>query len=75
MTFESFGEPEGENRDSHVKQAVSMFKTVFSVMNNNIELVNYLSDRLVKLGNSIPSQIKECTVNTEKNPIIKNYLI
>ena len=66
VTFESFGEPEGESRDSHVKQAVSMFKTVFSVMNNNIDLVNYLSDRLINLGNSIPKQIKECTVNTEK---------
>ena len=66
VTFESFGEPEGESRDDHVKQAVSMFKTVFSVMNNNIDLVNYLSDRLIKLGNSIPNQIKECTVNTEK---------
>ena len=58
MTFENFGESEGESRDSHVKQAVSMFKTVFSVMNNNIDLVNYLSDRLVKLGNSIPNEIR-----------------
>ena len=66
VTFENFGEPEGESRDDHVKQAVSMFKTVFSVMNNNIDLVNYLSDRLIKLGNSIPKQIRECTVNTEK---------
>ena len=66
VTFESFGEPEGESRDDHVKQAVSMFKTVFSVMNNNIDLVNYLSDRLINLGNSIPNQIRECTVNTEK---------
>ena len=66
VTFESFGEPEGESRDDHVKQAVSMFKTVFSVMNNNIDLVNYLSDRLINLGNSVPNQIRECTVNTEK---------
>ena len=66
VTFESFGEPEGESRDDHVKQAVSMFKTVFSVMDNNIDLVNYLSDRLISLGNSIPKQIRECTVNTEK---------
>ena len=66
VTFESFGEPEGESRDDHVKQAVSMFKTVFSVMNNNIDLVNYLSDRLIKLGNSIPNQIRACTVNTER---------
>ena len=66
VTFESFGEPEGESRDDHVKQAVSMFKTVFSVMNNNIDLVNYLSDRLINLGNSVPKQIRECTVNIEK---------
>ena len=52
-----------------------MFKSVFSVMNNNIDLVNYLSDRLINLGNSVPKQIRECTVNTEKNPNIKNYLI
>ena len=66
VTFENFGEPEGESRDDHVKQAVSMFKTVFSVMNNNIDLVNYLSDRLISLGNSVPKQIRECTVNIEK---------
>ena len=67
VTFESFGEPEGESRDDHVKQAVAMFKTVFSVMNNNIDLVNYLSDRLINLGNSIPEKIRKCRVNTEKD--------
>ena len=65
MIFENFGEPEGKSRDDHVRQAVSMFKTVFSVMNNNIDLVNYLSDRLINLGNSVPKQIRECTVSAE----------
>ena len=57
VTFERFGESEGESRDDHVKQAVSIFKTVFSVLDNNIDLVIYLSDRLISLGNSIPKQI------------------
>jgi len=66
VTFENFGEVEGESREDHVKQAVSMFKTVFSVMSNNVALVNYLSDRLISLGDSVPKQIEECTINSEK---------
>ncbi|OUX31306.1 MAG: hypothetical protein CBE24_05425 [bacterium TMED264] len=65
VSFENFGSPEGGDREEHVRQASSMFKTVFSVMSNNVDLVNYLSDRLISLGDSIPKQIEECTINTE----------
>ena len=66
VTFENLGSPAGGSREDHVNQAVSMFKTVFSVLSNNDDLINYLSDRLVSLGDSVPKQIKECRVNTEK---------
>ncbi len=66
VIFENFGDPAGESREDHLNQAVSMFKTVFSVMSNNIDLINYLSDCLISLGDSIPKQIKECRVNIEK---------
>ena len=37
-------------------------------MHNNQELVDYLADRLVELGNSVPTDIDECKI-TQYNPL------
>ena len=44
-----------------------MFKTVFSVMENNQKYVNYLADTLVEIGDSVPEHIESCKI-TVKNP-------
>ena len=50
VDFEGFGEPEGNGRKHQEEQAIAMYEAIFSVMNKNTDLVNYLSDRLVGLG-------------------------
>ena len=56
VDFEGFGEPEFDNREKQIEQAKSMFRTVFSVMENNKEYLNYLSNRLVDIGESVPEK-------------------
>ena len=43
-------------------------------MNKNTDLVNYLSDRLVGLGDSVPEHIEECTIISEKETDYKNLI-
>ena len=51
VNFEDFGRLVSR-KEENVKQAISMFNTVFSVMRDNIEFVKYLSGRLIGLGES-----------------------
>ena len=67
IEFDRFGEAAADTWDGQVDQATSMFKTVFSVMENNKEYVDYLADTLVELGASVPEQNENCKV-TVKNP-------
>ena len=60
VDFEGFGEPEGNDRKHQEEQAIAMYEAIFSVMNKNTDLVNYLSDRLVGLGDSVPEHIEKC---------------
>jgi len=73
VDFEGFGEPAAENHEGQVAQARSYFKTVFSVLRNNQELVDYLAETLVTLGDSVPDEISTCRIS-EKNPIKINTL-
>ena len=79
ISFTNSGEAAAETREEQVTQARNYFKTVISVMHNNQELVDYLADRLVELGDSVPTDIDECKI-TESNPLndkeifdFKNY--
>jgi len=67
VQFDGFGEAAAESWDGQLDQATSMFKTVFSVMENNQDYVDYLANRLVELGESVPEQNAQCKV-TVKNP-------
>lgn len=67
VQFDGFGEAAAESWDGQLDQATSMFKTIFSVMENNQDCVDYLANRLVELGESVPEQNAQCKV-TVKNP-------
>ena len=67
IDFEGFGGSAAESWEGQVEQATSMFKTVFSVMENNQKYVNYLADTLVEIGDSVPEHIESCKI-TVKNP-------
>ena len=72
VDFEGFGEPEGNDRKHQEEQAIAMYEAIFSVMNKNIDLVNYLSDRLVGLGDSVPEHSEKCRIISEKETDYKN---
>ena len=79
VSFDGFGESAAETREEQVEQATIYFKTVLSVLRNNQDLVDYLSDRLVELGDSVPESIDSCIIS-DSNPLndkalfdFKNY--
>ena len=73
INFENFGEDAASSREEQVTQGSSYLETVFSVLRNNQELVDYLADRLVELGDSVPSEISSCKVK-DSNPLDDNEL-
>ena len=79
VSFDGFGESAAETREEQVEQATIYFKTVLSVLRNNQALVDYLADRLVELGDSVPESIDSCIIS-DSNPLndkalfdFKNY--
>ena len=68
IAFDNNGEIAGKNRDEQVSQATAYLNTVMSVMHNNQELVDYLADRLVEIGDSVPDSIENCLINSS-NPL------
>ena len=79
VSFDGFGESAAETREEQVEQATTYFKTVLSVLRNNQILVDYLADRLVELGDSVPESIDSCIIS-DSNPLndkalfdFKNY--
>ena len=79
VSFDGFGESASETREVQVEQATTYFETVLSVLRNNQVLVDYLADRLVELGDSVPESIDSCIIS-DSNPLndkalfdFKNY--
>ncbi len=73
LEFEEFGKKASDTWEGQIKQAESMFKTVFSLMQNNQEYVDFLSNRLIHLGDSVPTEIKSCKISSN-NPTIDSNL-
>ena len=67
IEFNGFAEIEASNREAQEHQAKSYFDSVFSVLHSNQELVDYLADTLIELGESVPQKLDDCKV-TIKNP-------
>jgi len=68
MDFDGFGSTAPESWDGQVDQARSLFNNVFSVMESNQELVDYLADTLISTGDSVPEKIDGCKI-TVNNPV------
>ena len=68
VSFDGFGESAAETREEQVEQATIYFKTVLSVLRNNQALVDYLADRLIELGDSVPESIDSCIIS-DSNPL------
>ena len=68
IEFRNFGEEAASSREEQVMQGSSYLETVFSVLHNNQNLVDYLADRLVELGDSVPDEIDSCIIE-QNNPL------
>ena len=68
VSFDNFGEDAALSRDEQVLQGSSYLETIFSVMRNNQDLVDYLADSLVQIGDSVPSDISSCKIK-DSNPL------
>ena len=73
IEFNGFAEAEASNREAQEHQAKSYFDSVFSVLHSNQELVDYLADTLIELGDSVPVKLDDCKV-TIKNPAYDSEL-
>ena len=67
LQFDGFGDAAAHTWEGQLDQAYAMFETVFTVMKNNQNYVDYLSSRLVELGESVPDQNGQCKIGV-KNP-------
>ena len=67
VNFDGFGSNAAPTWEGQVDQARSLFNNVFSVLESNQLLVNYLTDTLTSIGDSVPEKIDGCKI-TIKNP-------
>ena len=63
LEFEGTGNDAPENWGDQLDQARSFFRTVFSVLRGNQELVDYLTETLIELGETVPENIPGCRVS------------
>ena len=67
LQFHEFGESAANTWEGQIEQAKSMFNTIFTIMESNQMYVDFLADRLVELGESVPEKNDSCKV-TDQNP-------
>ena len=69
IRFEGYGEEGPAEKTERVEQARINLERVFQVFDQDPELLNYLADRLVELGDAVPEDLKRVWINTDKNPL------
>ncbi len=56
VSFDGFGDTADPGEEACREQTRAWFKTVFDVLGSDVELVEYLADTLVEIGDSVPEQ-------------------
>lgn len=67
IEFDGYGDTNDPGEDATRELTKGWFKTVFDVLRNDQELVEYLSDRLVELGESVPTSPAGFKAITKRN--------
>jgi transketolase len=62
-------EPAPDNKDARRQQFADNLNVALDVLRGNDELVAYLADRLVEIGDSVPTEIAGCTMSDATNPL------
>jgi transketolase len=68
VTFDSFGQPDPPDSKEARRQAGTNLERALDVLRNDETLLNYLTDRLVEIGDSVPSEIPGSRINDDRNP-------
>jgi len=68
ITFDGMGQEGPADRKSRVAQTAEHLRRVFSVLERDTALTDYLSDRLTDLGESVPQTLPTFSWNVEKDP-------
>ncbi len=69
IKFEGFGEPAPSSSELQKEKTFSYINSALDVMRNNQQLIDYVADTLVALGDSVPDQIPGIAVKDQKNPL------
>lgn len=68
VQFEGFGQPAPTDPAALRAQFEANLKVVMSILHSDQELVDYLADTLVALGDSVPEEIPSFRLSTRTNP-------
>jgi transketolase len=68
VEFEGYGEGPPAGSDAVMAQARANLEVVANVIRSDQELVDYITDRLVELGDSVPEEIASCRLDVSRNP-------
>ncbi len=69
VEFEAFGQPAPDTLEEARLQAEENLRRVMDVLHRDEDLLNYLSDRLVGLGDSVPEEISGFKFANLDNPL------
>ena len=69
IEFEGFGQPAPATEAEQVAQTLHNIDAVLSVLRRDPELVDYLADRLVELGEQVPDDIPTIRFDLKRNPL------
>lgn len=69
INFDGFGEPAPATETLQQEQTFTNINRTLDVMRNNQDLIDYVSETLVTIGDSVPEQIPELVIRKENNPL------
>jgi transketolase len=69
VEFDGYGQPAPKDPAAIKEQFKNNLKAVADVIRSDQGLVDYLANRLVELGDSVPEEIKGLRLNTQRNPV------
>jgi transketolase len=69
VTWDGFGKPAPEDRAALMKQAANNLNVALDVLRKNREVLEYLADRLVEIGDSVPADLPSFRLDPQRNPI------
>ena len=69
VEFDGYDKPAPSSVELQKEQTFANINIALDVMRNNQQLVDYVTDTLVALGDSVPEKIANLVIDDEKNPL------